>query len=82
MGMEGRGQCFSPSLPPFFPVAVHHQARDVAPSFNLMIDAVSRDLVYLSTTLEAAGEEDEFTVPEKAHRFVTLQAIARGGKGG
>uniref|UniRef100_A0A061S7Y8 Glutathione synthetase n=1 Tax=Tetraselmis sp. GSL018 TaxID=582737 RepID=A0A061S7Y8_9CHLO len=48
-------------LPAPFPRGEFCKARGVAPAFNLMIDAVSRDLGYLHETLERAAAEDEFT---------------------
>lgn len=48
-------------LPVAFPRDRFYRARAAMRSFNLMIDAVSRDSEYLRAALEAAGQEDEFT---------------------
>eukprot|EP00192_Tetraselmis_astigmatica_P003967 CAMPEP_0117674322 /NCGR_PEP_ID=MMETSP0804-20121206/14973_1 /TAXON_ID=1074897 /ORGANISM="Tetraselmis astigmatica, Strain CCMP880" /LENGTH=468 /DNA_ID=CAMNT_0005483177 /DNA_START=366 /DNA_END=1772 /DNA_ORIENTATION=- len=63
-------------LPAPFPREEFQRARDVTSAFNLMIDAVSRDMAYLRSTLQAAAAEDEFTA-----NLLSLSAeVGEGGE--
>ena len=48
-------------LPNIFPAASFHKAQSLAPSFNMLVDRISRDETFLKKTLNGVKEYDSYT---------------------
>lgn len=76
-------QCPVALLPGKLPAAAFHEVVALAPLWNKLVDAVSRDLEWLYQTLEHAGKGDPFTgrlveMSRKVHSEGLRQRICLG----